>query len=123
MQWFVDAEDLLEAIGEEYDKEENEDIKRGLNLAKYCVKCATNPLEAQDIFQMSWISVKDRLPKPGELYLVWHISNEVEIFHYDYIYGGKKLCFYRDDENGYPVEEDDWVTHWMPLPEPPSGAK
>ena len=25
---FVDAEDLLEAIGEEYDKEENEDIKR-----------------------------------------------------------------------------------------------
>ena len=26
MQWFVDAEDLLEAIGEEYDKEENEDI-------------------------------------------------------------------------------------------------
>lgn len=120
MQWFVDAEDLLKAIGEEYGKQEHAYVKFGLCLAMYCVKCATNPLEAQDIIQMSWISVKDRLPDPGELYLVWSTYSGVEIFHYDYIYGGKKPCFYKDDENGYPINEDDWVTHWMPLPKSPS---
>ena len=57
---------------------------------------------------MSWISVKDRLPKSGKEVL--------------FITGWKTMCvgFYRDFSgwsNGEFVGID--VTHWMPLPKPP----
>ena len=124
MQWFVDAEDLLEAIGEEYNKEENEDVRCGLNLARYCVKCATNPLEAQDIIQMSWVSVKDRLPEPDSYCITWSPKAGFNVLKYQYLSRNKGLLgFWRTEEGGCRYVEPGEVTHWMPLPEPPSGTK
>lgn len=61
-----------------------------------------------------WISVKDRLPKPGERILLsskkfvgegWINGTLNKFFRYDGIEWSKIFI-----EN---------ITHWMPLPEPP----
>lgn len=52
-----------------------------------------------------WISVKDRLPEEKEHVLIWI----------------KDLCIIIDwIVNGKWVVSDEIVTHWMPLPEPPT---
>lgn len=61
-----------------------------------------------------WISVKDRLPKTGEIILACNIAGDFEILSY---YNEKFISF---DENGYSYEVL-YITHWMPLPEPPKG--
>lgn len=134
MQWFVDAEDLLSAIDEEHDKEENEDVKRGLNLAKHCVKCATNPLQAQDIIQMSWISVKDKLPDETGTYLVnvheahenGDIGESADLV-LEAWYEVNGLMFIPKSVGWHMLNEfyefsdqmRDEITHWMPFPAPP----
>lgn len=61
-----------------------------------------------------WISVKDRLP--DDWVLCACVDNEVHILCYDYImddwdiWGRPNSCY------GKP-----FVTHWMPLPQPPKG--
>ena len=57
-----------------------------------------------------WISVKDRLPESGETTLVYNGDIDVHGF-----WNGRWLDY---DENGYPFEVL-YITHWMPLPEPP----
>lgn len=60
---------------------------------------------------MKWISVKDRLPKIEEIVLAYApqwCSDESIVLTYD----GEWY-----DYNGVLVDS---VTHWMPLPEPPS---
>lgn len=56
---------------------------------------------------MKWISVKDKLPEKAGPYLVFHDDIGVGIALY---LGGLWLA----DNNHY-----EFVTHWMPLPEPP----
>ena len=68
-----------------------------------------------------WISVKDKLPEPGELVLIWY-----EYFRYgDYnrmykIYG---LGYqYEGFWSGVdPLGDKARVFAWMPLPKPPKG--
>lgn len=59
-----------------------------------------------------WMSVEDRLPEKGGLYLVYTTLN---LFEVD--------TFQLYEEEDMPVgcwwELQDYVTHWMPLPEPP----
>lgn len=58
-----------------------------------------------------WISVKDRLPEHGFV-LVWcAYTHSVEIAKY-------KGSLWRTQERRYALNSS-WVTHWMPLPEPP----
>ena len=83
-----------------------------------------------------WISVKDRLPSQDGYYLVaykldvipprWHFSVypfSLDLYNTDKFdfprkkYKGKSGFYFYDSEYGYC--EDDRVTHWMPLPEPP----
>ena len=59
-----------------------------------------------------WISVKDRLPKDDGDYLVYTREEYIGLFWFD-----------RDEkewteESDFPCLEG-YVTHWMPLPEPP----
>lgn len=57
-----------------------------------------------------WISVKDELPKIGEIVMGADCNGTVDI---DYLTTANKFTC------EYP-EETDWpITHWMPLPEPP----
>ena len=63
-----------------------------------------------------WISVKDRLPEEMEWVLCACVSGEVHILCYDYlmedwdIHHRPNSCYAKG-----------FVTHWMPLPEPPKG--
>ena len=64
-----------------------------------------------------WISVKNRLPKTNKEVLVYrggHIGNLISV----YTYIG---CDKWEDDYGYWTRTDDeGITHWMPLPEPPT---
>lgn len=62
---------------------------------------------------MKWISVKDSLPEVGKKVLVYCKENKN-----DYEIGA-----YSDTYRGFFVRQT-WyenITHWMPLPQPPTG--
>ena len=54
---------------------------------------------------MEWISVKDKLPCESDNILVWE-GQYCEIY----------LCYNRDHFERHYKD----ITHWMPLPEPPT---
>lgn len=56
-----------------------------------------------------WISVKERLPEKGALVLAW-IKDENEPY--------PTVGSFDGDEREIGVWRR-WVTHWMPLPDPP----
>lgn len=61
-----------------------------------------------------WISVKDRLPDKNGTVIGCYIGGDMEFVVY---YNGEFLSY---DEEGYPHKAH-YITHWMPLPEPPKG--
>lgn len=69
-----------------------------------------------------WISVNDRLPEEHadehryefEQYLCATVWNDVRMVGFGTRIGDDKQHFW----SGTSIW-DDWVTHWMPLPEPP----
>ena len=84
--------------------------------------------------EQKWISVKDRLPKPCDKEPEW---SETVLFRTitGRLYSGYRnqgklpTSFYDDDwyppywmDESEQIEvEDEYVTHWMHLPEPPKG--
>ena len=64
----------------------------------------------------NWISVKDGLPEKNMDVLIYrgvHIGNLINVYTY---LGNNEW----EDEYGYWSRTDDeGITHWMPLPEPP----
>lgn len=72
---------------------------------------------------MEWISINDRLPESDQnMYHVYckHYDQEWQmIVHYK---NGKFIESIHDNKDGHWIEHkilNDFVTHWMPLPEPP----
>jgi hypothetical protein len=65
---------------------------------------------------MNWIDVKDRLPEHGILTssYVLTINSYGHIDCLDFIYKN----WYKDN-----IPEETYITHWMPLPEPPNKQK
>lgn len=55
-------------------------------------------------YEHPWISVTERLPKEGEVVLTW---GEQGVLLFDWLRGNEWCCF-------------GGVTHWMPLPKPPT---
>ncbi len=97
-------------------------ISESIGLERYPNGCFCNP-EAEDMYlawcvakshaeKSAWISVEDRLPETettvlicterGDIFSSW-ASNE-DVFWF------------------YGEEEDNRITHWQPLPEPPKAA-
>lgn len=63
-----------------------------------------------------WISVKTRLPKPGETVLVWFGGSEFPSIDKAWLRqrAWRNWNWHRD------IQIYDWIiTHWMPLPKPP----
>lgn len=60
-----------------------------------------------------WISVAERLPAKDQIVLAWN-QIEVRVFHY----AGADIWW--DDDEGWSYTEKWGITHWMPLPEPPT---
>lgn len=72
---------------------------------------------ALEVNSMEWISVKNRLPQKNKGVLMVR-NGSVEIGFYN----AKDARFCVPNENafdGWPIPVDD-ITHWMPLPEPPT---
>ena len=63
---------------------------------------------------MEWISVEDKLPEEYQQVLAYYYGDVYVLAYYD---GGFKDF----DEQGYPDEPFEDISHWMPLPEPPKG--
>lgn len=64
---------------------------------------------------MEWISVKDRLPKKYEFVLTYSPEKALPIVSNIY---GRQLGPFGNVVDGFSLDNDS-VTHWMPLPEPP----
>jgi hypothetical protein len=66
-----------------------------------------------------WISVKDRLPE-DETVVIAYVQHKIgwyRMFAWHDMYGWHSSAPEFDDK------ESDYVTHWMPLPEPPEEGK
>lgn len=61
---------------------------------------------------VKWISVKERLPKGGAIVLC-NTDYFVEVLQWD-----ERADMWVDQYRSY---RKNYVTHWMPLPEPPKG--
>jgi len=69
---------------------------------------------------MEWISVEDRLPESFDECLVYPVPNQ-DMNILSACYNPSKKVWEQDFYNGYEYEDfNPVVTHWMPLPEPPS---
>lgn len=86
-------------------------------------------VDAADVMRGMWISVEERLPDKEGKYLVTAydgITPDVLYFYKRYPYCNKGI---RTDRpvwcacDQYGDFEEDSVTHWMPLPEPPEEVK
>lgn len=64
---------------------------------------------------MEWISVKDRLPNPGER--IGYTFDGSQIRH-DVYYPGYNGSWESENSLGYFINENN-ITHWMPLPAKP----
>ena len=62
-----------------------------------------------------WISVEERLPEESEMYLVYCVDETVQV------------CLFIGGQWDAPrvrgSSEEFGITHWMPLPSPPSAEK
>jgi hypothetical protein len=66
-----------------------------------------------------WISVKDRLPKKNGYYFCWHMTSrcgDKEDWQINKLYWEDNLWLYH--HNAFKTADS--VTHWMPLPTPPT---
>lgn len=77
------------------------------------------PSDWQEVFENEspWISVKDRLPEEGGRY--WCYVKEINDLGISYYQWN---CSYHEIEKMWAEDKSNivpFVTHWMPLPEPP----
>lgn len=79
--------------------------------AEKVLSAAADMLE-QDAKKASWISVKDRMPEDDATYLVYGRNGYGIVFAVYYGDGEWLTC---DDLTNITR----FVTHWMPMPEPP----
>lgn len=72
-----------------------------------------------------WIPVGERMPDAGTIVIVWFVSDtrrpgNTMIARRDALYGSKSGDPLRWFGNGTWIDNDQ-ITHWQPLPEPPGG--
>ena len=101
----TDKEKLVELLNNSFAEQHE---KRGLLTALH----TATDLIAHGVTVQEWISVKDRLPEPGERVIVAR-GEKVEQGVYLAVNGWWKV---------YGTNTKS-VTHWMPLPEPPKEDK
>ena len=94
-----------------------EDLVKDAFLAGY--QAAKDQLADADKVILQWISVKDRLPEEGQEVLVFgSLLNAPKLLGVRYKVLGDQDWKYTWQGDGY-IFKQDYVTYWMPLPEPP----
>ena len=138
MTEYIEREAISEEIRKYYYKNPpnfsyGEGFDRGLDRAQRAILDAPSADVAP---VQKWISVKDRLPEMGEHYQSEDVlvcidyrpddpdttqDSYVSIDHVDFnCFGQGEFSCERDDpRDGEPSPY--FVTHWMPIPEPPKG--
>lgn len=83
-------------------------------MLPYGVETLADHLIANGVTVQEWISVEERLPEKIPVLCLDQIGKtSVMRFEYDRLVG---RCWFDEYEH---LINFDWVTHWMPLPEPP----
>jgi hypothetical protein len=115
----TDREKLIELLNENFCEYCNVDIVAGhckIRAITFDVDRFADFLIANGVTFQKWISVEDRLPDKNDDVLCSrgnHIGALMDVYTY---VGDYKWC----DTYGYRIStEDEGITHWMPLPEPP----
>jgi hypothetical protein len=67
---------------------------------------------------MKWISVKDRMPKKGQIIVVW-LSRQKEPSCVTYDEDEQGPIYWEFVEVPREMDREDLVSHWLLLPEPP----
>lgn len=120
MQWLIDGNNLIKVLIKDYEEKTAVGAENGLVLAMFRTASA-HRIETSEVFQKSWVNVKDRLPEPNSFCLTWSPEAGVEVLKYQCLSRNKGLLgFWRIEEGGCRYVGPGAVTHWMPLPEPPS---
>ena len=96
-----------------------------------CNVCKATRLYDAGYHKQEWISVEERLPKNKGDYMVFTKNGNMKVMPFFIernasaaVYG-RGFCEWM---RGARTNDDDWwkpveyVTHWMPLPEPPKGG-
>ena len=73
-------------------------------------RCAEEPVMTEPAIGGQWIAVTERLPELGRYVLVYEAGTSTADIYIDFL----------ADEAYW--SDTDHVTHWMPLPEPPTEA-
>ena len=89
-------------------------------------------LTPEEVQQMRWIPVEERLPEEEGTYIVC-VDGEVKYDAYCILegierwlcYDGRPSALYIDPYSGKPLRQSPYprVTHWMPLPKAPKEEK
>ena len=102
--------------------EEIYDLKRDIEDLQKMVKMRSDAFECarKEIGRLSspWISVKERLPEEGSDNIsipVAAITNKGYWFKGQFDFNNKDW-FFSEDPDHLDFEEDEFVTHWMPIP-------
>lgn len=99
----------------DFENNETDDFNKLDHEHTYWSENAQDSRDPKYILDVSaWIDVKDRLPEPKKLVLVYTPNSPAfDIMSTDYIRINKS------GECLWDIYARDEVTHWMPLPEPP----
>ena len=86
------------------------EASRKADAERYVFDQIADHLIANGVTVQAWIPVTERLPEKDGMYLT---CNKKKQYEFHLFQTGKRMW--------QAVWEEDSVTHWMPLPEPPKG--
>lgn len=70
-----------------------------------------------------WISVNDRLPTECGDYIAYNVYKEVMLCHFNPPNKEQVPGWSTCDAEGFYRLSDNFITYWMPLPEPPKDGE
>ena len=113
----VTDDDLIEFLLDQHEQTKNPVFLAAANsIWFYRRDCSMLNYSLSEL--NDWTSMEDDKPKKNGYYLCWHMKSKCgnkEEWQIDKIYWEDNLWLVRHNT----FKTVDYVTHWMPLPEPP----